>query len=293
MLEQASDNILAAATAHITGQKETIEALVATIKAENQAVLSQAHQLLRIEEPSADVSTKLGELPITESREPVQPLSESISSISESVHQPTNIPSAKQHTTPLTSSSDTNPEGVGQQGDWADQVQQHATIVVHRLRIRDGSTGWPFEKIFPARFLQGALRVRLVDPYLANPHQIRNLNEFLLHLAETAHPKEIEVMTGYAPLERAEHQERTFDNAAKDLFKNYGVVLTLIRETTLHDRFLILDHGVLFKLGRGLDIYKPAVGLAEHRSANRKGRETEVDVFCQPGHVLTEEGRGS
>ncbi len=76
------------------------------------------------------------------------------------------------------------------------------------------------------------------------------------------------------------------EQAAKDLFKNYGVALTVRRETGLHDRFFMLDHGVLFKLGRGLDIFKPAFGLAEHRPANRRVRETDVDVFCRPGHPL-------
>ena len=56
-----------------------------------------------------------------------------------------------------------------------------------------------------------------------------------------------------------------------------------------HDRCLVLDHGVLFKLGRGLDIYKPAMGLAAHRSANRKVRETEIDIFALPAHPLTKE----
>jgi hypothetical protein len=171
-------------------------------------------------------------------------------------------------------------------GDWAEQVLREATASVARLRLRDGASGWPFDKVFPADFLKGAVKLRLVDPYLASPHQLRNLNEFLLHVAEAAHPREMEVVTGFAPIERAAHQDRTVANAAKDLFKNYGVTLTLRRDTGLHDRFLMLDHGVLFKLGRGLDIYKPAVGLAEHRPANRRVRETDVDVFCRPGHKL-------
>jgi hypothetical protein len=30
----------------------------------------------------------------------------------------------------------------------------------------------------------------------------------------------------------------------------------------IHDRFAIFDTGIVFKLGRGLDIYKPVTGLA-------------------------------
>jgi hypothetical protein len=37
------------------------------------------------------------------------------------------------------------------------------------------------------------------------------------------------------------------------------VTLTLRRETGLHDRYLMLDHGVLFKLGRGLNLDAPRI----------------------------------
>lgn len=165
-------------------------------------------------------------------------------------------------------------------------MQQQATVALERLRLADGSTGWPFDKIFAVHYLKGALKVRLVDPYLHLPNQMRNLNAFLLHVAETAHPKEIEVITGSAPIESATHQEHAFNEAARDLFSTYGVTLTMRRDTSLHDRFVLLDHGVLFTLGRGLDIYKPATGLGVHRLANRRVRQTSIDVFCRPGHPI-------
>jgi hypothetical protein len=76
------------------------------------------------------------------------------------------------------------------------------------------------------------------------------------------------------------------DEVSKDLFTLFGVALSLRREDGLHDRYLRLSHGVLFKLGRGLDMYKPATGLAAHRPASRRVRATEIDVFVQPGHAL-------
>jgi hypothetical protein len=150
--------------------------------------------------------------------------------------------------------------------------------------LQDGATGWPYSKVFDARLLKGAVRMTLIDPYLASHHQVRNLNEFLLHVAETACPKAIDIVTRFEPLDTVGHQDRAVDNTAKDLFQNFGVTLTLRREANLHDRYLVLDHGVLFKLGRGLDIYKPATGLAAHRPSSRRVRETEVDVFSVPGH---------
>ncbi|MBU4274029.1 MAG: dynamin family protein, partial [Planctomycetes bacterium] len=293
LLEQATDNIRAAAEALVAGQKEAIETLVAAIQAGHQDVLTQAEQLLQIGTEQTDTSSKVGDLPVPEPEVSTSVVVETVATIVEPMAV-TTVPSM---VTPIDTSEPVNAATrsleltrLGADGDWVDHVQQEATAVVHRMRLREGSTGWPVEKVFEARFLKGALRVQLVDPYLACPHQIRNLNDLLLHIAETLHPKEIEVVTGSAPSQRSELQERAIERAAEDLFANYGVALTLRRETGLHDRFLFLDHGVMFKLGRGLDIYKPAVGLAEHRSANRKVRATDIDVFCPMGHALLNGG---
>lgn len=296
LLEQAADNIRAAAAAVVAGQKEATETLVASIKSEQQDVLTRAENLLQMEAAPVDVSTKLGDLPMAEPVPAPAPLPspESRAPVSVPASEATTQTPAEEAVTAAPTEDDGGTSSpAAPDGDWADQVQRVATVSLERLRMRDGTSGWPLDKVFSTRYLKGAVKLRLVDPFLANPHQVRNLNEFLLHVAEAAHPREIEVVTGFAPLERAAHQDRAVENAAKDLFKNYGVTLTLRRDTGLHDRFLMLDHGVLFKLGRGLDIYKPAVGLAEHRPANRRVRETEVDVFCRPGHVLATSASGS
>jgi hypothetical protein len=130
------------------------------------------------------------------------------------------------------------------------------------------------------------VRIRLIDGYLADPHQLRNLGEFLLHLAESARPKEVEVLTKFADVDAAARQDRVVGHLAEELFRDYGVALNLRRDSDVHDRFLVMDHGVLFKLGRGLDFYKPAIGLARHRPDLREVRKSEVDVFCVQGHVL-------
>lgn len=298
LLEQAADNIRAAAAALVAGQKEATESLVAGIKVDHQDVLARAEQLLQLETGPEETSTKIGDLPVNERLAAAAPApapaqapapapqpapassTEPVPTNSTKPEAPASEPPAPVASTPAESAP------LEDDGDWADQVQHQATVIVHRLRLRDGSTGWPYEKIFVPRFLKGAVKVRLVDPYLANHHQIRNLNEFLLHLAETAHPKEIEVLTAFAPIELATHQDRAIDSTASDLFKTYGMALSLRRDTGLHDRFLMLDHGVLFKLGRGLDIYKPTTALARHRPDLRRVRETDIDVCCRPGHAL-------
>lgn len=244
LLEQAADNILAAATLHLDGQKEEATALINEVDGELARIMERV----------------LSVMPVS--------ILEPVAVIPQSTSAP---PAA------LADTDDVN---------WADKMQRTATVCVKRLQLREGSTGWAYDKLFPPAFLHGALHVSLVDPHLSGAHQLRNLNEFLLHLAKTAKPKTVEIITSCADDEAARHQSRQMDSVATDLFQQFGVALTVKREAGLHDRSLRLDHGVLFKLGRGLDVYKPALGLAAHHPASRRVRAAEIDVFVQPGHAL-------
>lgn len=244
LLEQAADNILAAATLHLDGQKEEATALINEVDGELARIMERVRSVM-------PVSTL----------EPVAVIPQSTSA-------------------PPAVLGDTD------EVNWADKMQRTATVCVKRLQLREGSTGWAYDKLFPPAFLQGALHVSLVDPHLSGAHQLRNLKEFLLHLAKTAKPKTVEIITSWADDEASRHQSRQMDSVTTDLFQQFGVALTVKCETGLHDRSLRLDHGVLFKLGRGLDVYKPALGLAAHHPASRRVRAAEIDVFVQPGHAL-------
>lgn len=277
LLEQAADNILAAAAAVVAGQKEAVQSLVDAIGVDCAESLRRADELIAVVTTPVDESSKLGTL-LGGSTEPAP------------IMKPRQT--APEPTSPVIStdiqSRDRAQATTQDDADWVSQTQQNATVVIDRIRLKDGSMGWPYSKVFDAHLLKGALRMTLIDPYLASHHQIRNLNEFLLHVAEAARPKAIDIVTRFEPLDTVGHQDRAIDNTAKELFQNFGVALTLRREANLHDRYLVLDHGVLFKLGRGLDIYKPATGLAAHRPGSRRVRETEVDVFALPGHPATD-----
>ncbi|WP_146204497.1 dynamin family protein [Massilia glaciei] len=285
LLEQASDNIRAAAAALVAGQKEATQALVSTIEQEFQGVLREAEALMELGNAQPNESMKLGEVPMYVAVQASEHASEPV--LGEKSPTMSAAPSSDAligaPASPQARAEDAQMVGDG----WVDRVRREATQIISRFRLTDGTTGWPYEKLFEPRVLKGALRICIIDPYLAHHHQIRNLNELLLHLAESARPREIEVVTGFAPLETAAHQERAIDNTAKDLFQNFGVTLTLRRDADAHERYLVLDHGVLFKLGRGLDIYKAATGLAAYRPANRRVRETENDVFACLDHSLT------
>lgn len=258
LLEQAADNILAATAGHLAEEKE--EALVHI--AEACATLEQTLQRM------APVALAAGL--VVDEASPAMGGEWVPESALESggPDAPTEALLAEPST------------------DWPAQVQTGATVNIARLQLQENATGWAYHRLFPPPCLQGALHLSLIDPYLAGAHQLRNLKEFLLHVAETTKPKAIEVITHAAPQERAEQQEKLLRELERELFSEFGIALVIRYEAGLHDRFLRLDHGVLFKLGRGLDVYKPATALAVHRPAYRRVRATEIDVFVVPGHAL-------
>jgi GTPase Era involved in 16S rRNA processing len=251
LFEQATDNILAATTEQLAGQKEAAEGLIADIKASLDGTFAMLQTV------SSRHPVVVNPEPQLLTVEPANPLIKA-----------STLAAPAQQAAALASE------------DWASHVQDHATTGLDRLQLKDGDTGWSYERLFEPKYFRSALRISLIDPYLSGSHQLRNLKEFLLHVMDVAKPKAIEVITSAAPTELADQQERMLDNVGSELFKNYGVSLTVRREAGLHDRHLRLDNGVLFKLGRGLDLYKPATGLAAHRPASRRVRATEIDVFA-------------
>ena len=253
LLEQAADNILAATTEYVAGQKDEAMGAIAGINEELQNVL----QRVGVVAPN------------------LEPLAASQTEFTDGCDVPAHAADRPQTTPTLMDGK-----------DWADAVQAAATVCIARLQLRENSAGWPFEKIFASQFLKGARQLSLVEPHLSKPHQLRNLQEFLMHVADVAKPKVIEVITLPVDKDTEAVQERLLDTLTKDFFQEFGVVLTLRREAGLHDRHLRLNHGVLFKLGRGLDVYKPAAGLAIHRPTIRRVRASEIDVFVIPGHTL-------
>lgn len=263
LLEQAADNITAVAEARAAGDKHNAEEIIKGIETELNEVLPRAEAI------STDAS------PIDKkSSESTQAVTNHITTIN------------TQNRGPLMTShmAEISTDNLS----WTDTIQLGATVCIERFRLQDGATGWPLERIFPAKYLKGGTQVCLIDPYLAKPHQSRNLKAFLLLIAETIKPKSIEIVTAFSSDDEMKYQERDLSNTATELFKEYGVVLTWHHTADLHDRFVILDHGVLFKLGRGLDIYKPSTGLAAHRAASRKVRSTDIDLFVTPSLATVE-----
>lgn len=157
-------------------------------------------------------------------------------------------------------------------------IQSRATDLRDRFSLKRGAGKWAYSRIFSERYLKGAQHVLLVDPHLSRPHQMRNLSEFIECVRKHSDLKSLRLVTGHLPDGEAAEKDAQLRDVASQL-EAVGVNFTWDRERSIHDRFVVLDTGVLFKLGRGLDIYKSANGLALSTPELRTVHECEIDVF--------------
>lgn len=176
---------------------------------------------------------------------------------------------------------DSTNNGVNGDIDAADvsAIRKRASKCVDRFTLRNGQAGWPYSKIFRADYVRGAVEVWLIDPYLSAHHQRRNLKEFIACLLDAEKIKVVNIVTILGDEGVGQQEKVFFDQLDRDVFSQFGTRINVVSDSELHDRFVVFDHGVVFKLGRGLDIYKPATGLSSVNSNLRRVRECEIDVF--------------
>ena len=149
--------------------------------------------------------------------------------------------------------------------------------------IHDNQTGVHYNGLF-GRYLHGARKMTLVDPYIRLPYQIRNLME-LLGVVLRRKPEGAEVnfhlWTGTTEDYRTQ-TEGHFDELAASC-QPHGLHFTYTFSDELHDRSLQLDNGWKIVLGRGLDIYQPSSGrydIAELLPEKRRCKACEVTVVA-------------
>ena len=119
----------------------------------------------------------------------------------------------------------------------------------------------------------------MIDPYLAKHHQRRNLDEFVMAVLANAKLKTLNVITREVSDFGADADRQYFDALDRDTFEKAGMRIVHKIDPEIHDRSFILDNGIVFKLGRGIDIYKPPTGLAVRDPSLRKVQSCEIDVF--------------
>jgi hypothetical protein len=137
------------------------------------------------------------------------------------------------------------------------------------MELPAGEGNWAWGRIFEERFVRGTTSAVLIDPYLDKKHQRRNLGEVIQWLKKTGPLARIHVITGQREdAEVAEGDQQLRELAAQ--LDVLGVNLTWERDASQHDRFLVLNNGVMFEMGKGLDIYAMTRNLSETNPTLRK-----------------------
>ncbi|WP_300435944.1 BREX system Lon protease-like protein BrxL [Christiangramia sp.] len=145
--------------------------------------------------------------------------------------------------------------------------------------IRDNQSGISYENLFGA-YLIGATEIKLVDPYIRMPHQLRNFMEFIKLLVDNKDPeKEIKVhLVTTCDEEYLENNQDAFKNMALSV-ESMGVILTYEFDDFIHDRYIEMDNGWKIILGRGLDIWQRTGGwfdINEYVQEQRTCKSCEV-----------------
>lgn len=148
------------------------------------------------------------------------------------------------------------------------------------ITLRDGQVKITWESIFPGGVFKNANSMLIIDPFLADWHQLRNVLELINSILSRKNLKQIFILTKEVTDEtKASKRNAWYLDASKNVFDHFGASLELKIDTNIHDRFVIFDNGVVVSMGRGLDIYKPSNG--ERPPAMRPVRGCVITTFSK------------
>lgn len=158
-------------------------------------------------------------------------------------------------------------------------IQAEKTENKHKLIvIKDDTAGYSYDILFGEYLGSGVTEVTIRDPYIRQRHQINCLISLLELLKSKCNLlKSIKLITGFQDAE----QDRNLKELKVDL-ANQSVNFIIEYSETLHDRSIWLNTGWVFKMGRGLDMFKKhesrnALGVYDYRF--RRCYETEINIF--------------
>lgn len=129
--------------------------------------------------------------------------------------------------------------------------------------IRDNQSGLSYDNLFGS-YLLDATKIKLIDPYIRLPYQLRNFMEFVRLVSEKKDPlKEVELhLVTTNSEDYIEGVKEKFDQMTYSL-ESIGINFTYEFDEYIHDRSIEMDNGWKIVLGRGLDIYQKTGGYAD------------------------------
>lgn len=166
--------------------------------------------------------------------------------------------------------------------DQAQQLETKKNVILKpgQIIIRDNQEGVSYQSLF-ADYLKGAKKITLVDPYIRIPHQMKQLLEFCLMLANNKNTEEeieLNVITWNEPDEMIKISTENLNEIAESVF-DLGIKMSFEYNPNQHDRYIQADNGWKIILGRGLDIFLRPEGrynVADLYQEKRKCKATEI-----------------
>jgi ATP-dependent Lon protease len=159
----------------------------------------------------------------------------------------------------------------------------------HR-EFQENQRGVSYENLL-LPYLHGATEITIVDPYVRQFHQARNLMELVEALALAKDPAdEVKVLlvtseTTDAPEKLQKQME--FLLRVKQAAAIAGITLEVKFDATIHDRSIVANSGWRINLGRGLDIFQfvpnDAFDLAVRLQQYRQVRAFGITYIREPG----------
>ena len=134
----------------------------------------------------------------------------------------------------------------------------------HR-EFQENQRGVSFDTLL-APYLRGATQITIIDPYIRQFHQARNLMEVIECIAATKEAAD-EVSVKLITSENTEGEDKLRKQfelllKVKQGASVGGIDVDVIFDGSLHDRSILTDTGWRILLGRGLDIFQYVTGDA-------------------------------
>ena len=146
-----------------------------------------------------------------------------------------------------------------------------------KVVIRENQTGVSYERLF-GPYVKGATEIKVLDPYIRYPYQIRNMYEFLL-MVLTLKPEGEEVAVSLTTKYDfgGEEELRAKLHELATNFEDSGVQFRFQFDQSdhFHDRGIFTNTGWKISLSRGLDIFQ------KHDFKNRFDLANSLQVFRQ------------
>ncbi len=163
-----------------------------------------------------------------------------------------------------------------------DESKQGIELEPCQKIIRDNQSGISYDNLFGA-YLLGATEIKVVDPYIRLPYQLRNFMELAKLISEKKDP-ETEIKLHLVTSTEDEYKESTmaaFDQMIYSL-ESVGIIFTYEFDDYIHDRSISMDNGWKIVLGRGLDIWQKTGGwydINEYIQEKRLCRACEITIL--------------